>query len=323
MQALKPSSRTTMQSLAFSSFGGPEVLSLIERAVPTPGAGEVLVRVAAATINPTDLLMLSGQQVAMMTNLTPPYIAGMEFSGTVAEVGAGVHDIAAGQRVMGVVNPRRPAGGAHAQYLCVAASSVAPLADSVDLVQAATVPMNGLTCLAALQALDLRAGQKLLVTGGAGVVAGLAIQLAKARNITVVADAKEADVDHLRTLHVDHLVPRGDGLEAAVRLLYPEGVDGLLDTALLGDRVSGLVRSGGASVALRKSHPITDPRLRNSLVSVVEQMHDTASLRHLSEVLANGTLTTRIAERFPLSEGTQAMRLAEQGGLKGRVVLLC
>lgn len=323
MQTLPPVPAATMQALAFSSFGGPEVLVLTECALPSPRADEVLVRVAAATINPTDLLMRSGQQASMMQDLVPPYIAGMEFSGTVAGVGGDVHDIAVGQRVMGVVNPRRPSGGAHAQYLCVAASSVALLAATVDLVQAATVPMNGLTCLAAFQALDLQPGQTLLVTGGAGVVASLAIQLAKANQLTVLADASEADLPYLRKLQVDHAVPRGAETDAAVRRLYPTGVDGLIDTALLGNRAAALVRDGGSSVALRKSHPITDLRLRNSLVSVVAQMHNTAGLRHLGQLLADNALITRVARSFPLSEGADATRFAEQGGLKGRVVLAC
>ncbi|RYF41174.1 MAG: NADP-dependent oxidoreductase, partial [Comamonadaceae bacterium] len=132
MSTDKNAARATMQALAFSEFGGPEVLNLIEREKPVPASGEVLVRVAAATINPTDLLMRSGKQASMMVGLTPPYIAGMEFSGTVAEVGAGVVDLAVGQAVMGVVNPRTPTGGAHSQYVCIAASSVAVLADSID-----------------------------------------------------------------------------------------------------------------------------------------------------------------------------------------------
>lgn len=312
-----------MRALVFSRFGGPEVLSIMELAKPAPTEDEVVVRVAAATVNPTDLLMRSGQQAAMMLGLTPPYIAGMEFSGTVDAVGSGVATLILGQRVMGVVNPRTPGGGAHAEYVRVPASSVAPLETSIEFAHAATVPMNGLTCLAALHALDLNPGQTLLVTGGAGVLASFAIQLAKARGLTVVADSSETDKEHLHSLHVDETVPRGAAMDAAVRSRFPAGVDGLLDTALLGGRAGALVRDGGTTVSLRKSHLITDPRLRNSYVSVIEQMHNNAALRHLGTLLSSGALATRVACRMPLSKGEEANRLAEQAGLRGRVVLEC
>ena len=174
-----------MLAVGFVEFGGPQVLRTIELPEPSPAAGEVVVRVAASTVNPSDLMMRSGQQASLMTSLAPPFIAGMEFSGHIYSVGEGVHELTVGQPVMGVVNPRRPAGGAHAQYVCVPAASVVVVDSSQDLIAISTIPMNGLTSLASLQALALRPGDTLLVTGGAGVLAGYAIQLAKAVGVRV------------------------------------------------------------------------------------------------------------------------------------------
>lgn len=129
-------------AVLFMEFGGPYVLSIKELPRPMPGQGEVVVWVTASTVNPTDLMMRSGQQASLMVGLVPPYIAGMEFSGHIHSVGEGVASLASGRPVMGVVHPRRPACGAHAQYVCVPAASVVPLDLSVDLLQAATVPMN-------------------------------------------------------------------------------------------------------------------------------------------------------------------------------------
>lgn len=310
-----------MQAIGFMAFGGPQVLRLMELPLPIPAAGEVVVRVAASTVNPTDLLMRSGQQAALMTGLTPPYIAGMEFSGHVHSVGEGVSGLTAGQPVMGVVNPRRPAGGAHAQYVCVPAASVVVLDGSVDLVAASTVPMNGLTCLAALQSLALRPGNTLLVTGGAGVLAGYAIQLAKSDGLRVIADAKEADRESLRLLGVDEVVPRGDGFEAAVQQRCPQGVDGLLDTALLGDRAAALVRDGGGAISLRRSHPINDARLRCGYVAVTDHMADTAALQRLADMLRAGTLKTKAGQLIPMSDAAWGNELMERGGLRGRAIL--
>jgi NADPH:quinone reductase-like Zn-dependent oxidoreductase len=180
-----------MLAVSFEAFGPPDVLEIAERPEPVAEPGGVVVRVAASTVNPTDLMMRAGGQAAMMTQLAPPYVAGMEFSGTIESVGAGVAFVP-GQRVIGVVNPRRPAGGAHAERVAVPAVSVAPVPDGVDLVAAATVPMNALTALLALELVDLEPGQSLLVTGGAGMLGGYVVRLARRAGLTVVANGRDS-----------------------------------------------------------------------------------------------------------------------------------
>ena len=161
-----------MQAVTFSEFGGPEVLQIVENAVRRPEPGEVTIDVAAASINPTDIMMRSGAQAKTMTDLLPPYIAGMEFSGRVAGIGQGV-GLRVGQPVIGVVNSRRPDGGAQAQQICVPAAWVAAINDEIHLMAAAAVPMNSLTAVLALEMLDLSPGQTLLVTGGTGIMGRL------------------------------------------------------------------------------------------------------------------------------------------------------
>src|SRR3982751_80557 len=129
-----------MRAVTFSEFGGPDVLRIIEMPLPEPGDHEIVVRVEAAPVNPTDIMMRSGKQASLMTGLKAPYIAGMEFAGRVHSVGTHVSGLTVGQSIMGVVNPRRPEGGAHAEFIRVPAASVAALAPSVHLVEAATVP---------------------------------------------------------------------------------------------------------------------------------------------------------------------------------------
>lgn len=310
-----------MFAVTFDEFGGPDVLRINERPIPVPGEGEVVVRVAASPVNPTDNLMRSGQQASMMTSLTPPYIAGMEFAGHVHSVGSGVSTVSVGQPVIGVVNPRRPAGGAHTQYVCVPAVSIASLDPSFDLVEASTVPMNSLTAQMAIDFLNLPPGSKVLVTGAAGVLGGYVIQLAKLAGLFVIADAKETDIPWLRRLKVDETVPRGEAMYATVRQRWPQGVDGVVDTALLGTPVGALVADGGPAVSVRRTHPIQDPRLRQHAVSVIEQMANTAALQRLARLLQEGAFITRIERRMPMSEAAEAYRITEQGGLRGRLVL--
>lgn len=311
-----------MRAVAFMEFGGADVLRTVELEEPVAGPGEVLVKVMAAPVNPTDLMMRSGQQAALMTSLTPPYIAGMEFAGYVHRLGGDSAGLAIGQAVMGVVNPRLPAGGAHAEYIRVPTASLVPLDPGVDLAEAATVPMNGLSAKMVIDALEPRPGSTLLVTGAAGAVGGYVIQLAKHAGLTVIADAKDADVELVRRLGADTIVPRGDAMEAAVRRVCPHGVDGLVDGALIGDRATALVRDGGTAVSLRRSNPINDARLRARYVSVIDQIGNTAALAWLAELVRDGILTPRVGMRLPMTEAAQAFRLVEQGGLRGRVVLM-
>lgn len=313
---------TDMRALGFWDFGGPDVLRVIELAVPAAAAGEIVVRVVAATVNPTDTLMRAGKQAAMMTALEPPYIAGMEFAGHVHSLGVGVDGFTVGQPVMGVVNPRRLRGGAHAGYVVASVPSLALLPDTVDLIEAATVPMNGLTALMIMELVGLRTGQSLLVTGAAGAVGGYVVQLAHDAGIIVLADARDSDAKLMCSLGADHIVPRGDGMAAAVQRLFPGGVDGLVDAAVLGARAGAFVRSGGVAVSLRKSNPINDPRLRTHYVSVLDQMSNTAMLARLADLLVRRVLTPRVAHRLPMARAAEAHTLVEAGGLRGRVVLL-
>jgi len=311
-----------MLAVAFMEFGGPEVLRVMEIESPVADAGEVVVRVVASTVNPTDTLMRSGLQATLMSDLFPPYVAGMEFAGYVHDIGEGTTPLKIGQPVMGIVNARRHGGGSHAQHISVPASSLAPLEHSIDLVEAATVPMNGLTAMMALEALALPPGKTVLVTGAAGTVGGYSIELAKHAGLTVIADASENDVDLIHRLGADEVVPRGDAMNDAVQRLSPDGVDGLIDGALLGQRANPLVRDGGTVVSLRRSHVAEDPRLVNRYVAVTEHVTDTAALVSLSKHLSEGILTPRIAFRLPMTEAAQAHRLVERGGLRGRAVLM-
>lgn len=311
-----------MKAVIFTEFGGPEVLHLANLPMPVPGAGQVLVRVAASTVNPTDLMMRNGMQASLMTSLAGPFIAGMEFTGVVESAGEGV-TFAAGARVLGVVNPRTPAGGAYAEYIVVPAASVAELATHVDLVAAATVPMNALTASMALDQSGLQPGQTLLVTGGTGMLGGYVLQLARERGLRTIAAGRHEDRELLASLGADIILSRDDELAVAVRAHCPEGVDGLIDCALLGKAASASVRHGGTAIGVRKANPIEDERLKIGYVAVTNGMEDTNTLRRIADLLGQGKLTPRVAAAgvFEYQEAAAAHRMAEAGGYRGRVVV--
>jgi NADPH:quinone reductase len=220
------------------------------------------------------------------------------------------------------VDARRPEGGSHAEYVRVPASSLSPLSAQADCAEAAAIPMNGLTAKTAVGTLGLQPGETMLVAGGAGVVGSFVIRLAKAAGLIVVADAKEEEMELLRRKGADVVVPRGGAMEADVRRAYPDGVDGLIDTALLGARAAALVRNAGVALSLRRSHPITDPRLQARYLNVPSKAADTASLVRLAKLYRNGALTPHVAARIPFTAATRVHGLVEQGGLRSRVALL-
>jgi NADPH2:quinone reductase len=310
----------TMRAVGLDEFGGPGVLHVVELPVPEPQAGEVRVRVAAATVNPTDVLFRSGRQLARMAGMTPPYIPGMEFAGAVDLPGPGV-DLRPGSKLMGIMQPRSERGGAQAEFVVASAQSVVPIPGGIDFAHAATVPMNGLTALMAVQAANVLPGEPLLITGAAGAVGGYCVQLAKAGGMTVLADAKEQDELLVRNLGADYIYRRGPHLADAVRARWPAGVAGLIDAALMGPIVYAVVESNRRVVALRATGPDPAGRLQVSDVSVTEQASNTAALRKLADLTAQGVLTPRVAQCLPMGAASQAHELLAAGGVRGRLVL--
>jgi NADPH:quinone reductase-like Zn-dependent oxidoreductase len=312
-----------MKAVTFPEFGGPEVLQITERPDPSPAAGEVVVAVSASTVNPTDLMTLRGLRAPLMNDLTPPYTAGMDFSGQIVSVGEGVSAFRTGQPVVGVVSPRRPGGGAQAEQICVPAVSVAPVMEGTDLIAAATVPMNALTGMLCLELLGLAPGQTLLITGAAGMLGSLSAQLALLDGLNVLANAGETDRDFLSSLGLRTILPRDEGLEDAVRAVCPEGVDGVIDGALIGQKISRLVRDGGGIVSPRASYRIEDPRLKISYVQVTSGVEDQEKLTRIGRLVDEGKLAARVAPDgvFPFANAADAYRMAQKGGFRGRVVI--
>jgi NADPH:quinone reductase-like Zn-dependent oxidoreductase len=313
-----------MKAVTFAEFGGPEVLQITEKPDPTPAAGEVTVAVTASTVNPTDLMTLGGLRAPLMADLPRPYTAGMDFSGHISAVGDGVTSVRPGQAVIGVANPRSTAGGAHAQVLRVPAASVAPVGENTDLVAAATVPMNALTALLCLELLGLRPGQTLLVTGATGMLGSLSAEIALLDGLDVVVNAADKDKDFLAGLGLKTILPRDVAdLASALRTAYPEGVDGVIDGALIGQQISHLVRDGGGIVSPRASYTIDDPRLKVDYVQVTKGVEDADKIGRISTLLGAGQVTPRVAPDgvFPYTDAAAAYARAKAVGLRGRVVI--
>lgn len=311
-----------MRAIAVTEFGGPEALHLVELPDPEPGPGEVRIRVRAATVNPTDTGLRAGLRARRGGDeLPPPYVPGMDAAGVLDALGEGVEgDLQVGEHVMAVVLPRGTRGG-YAELVCVPAGSVARVPRGVSDVEASTLPMNGLTARLALDLLDLSPGQVLGVTGSAGAVGGYAIQLGKVDGLRVVADAAERDEALVRSLGADEVVRRGDDVAERFRAVVPRGVDGLVDAALLHDKVVPAVRDGGRIASVRPFSGTTERAVTSVLVLVSEYATEQAKLDRLRQLVEEGKLTLRVAETYPAEQAPEAHRRLEAGGTRGRLVL--
>jgi NADPH2:quinone reductase len=309
-----------MRAVGVPRFGGPEVLEVVDLPEPVPAEGEVRIRVAAATVNPTDIGLRDGHRADALKDLPPPWVPGMELAGEIDAVGPG-SEWSPGQRVIAIVLPFRPLGGAQAELVVVPDASVAEVPDGVTLEQAATLPMNGLTVRRAFDLLGLDGGQTLAVTGSAGAVGGYAIELAKLEGLVVVADAAPADEALVRGFGADLVVPRGTGCAQAIRAAIPGGVDAVLDAALLGTAILPAVRDGGQLAAVRPFQGESERGIEIRAVSVAEYATNQGALRELVRRAGAGQLTLRVAETFAPERAGDAHRRLEAGGVRGRLLI--
>ena len=309
-----------MRAVGVRRFGGPEVLEVVELDEPVPGEGEVRVRVAAATVNPTDVGLRMGRWERQLGERPPPWVPGMELAGHIDAVGPGT-DWSVGDRVMAIVVPTGPHGGGQAEQVVVPAASVARSPAGASDAQAATLPMNGLTVRLALDRLALEPGQTLAVTGAAGAVGGYAIELGKLEGLTVVAVAAPGDEALVRKLGADIVVPRGERCVGAILGAVPGGVDGVIDAALLHAAILPAVRDGGSLAAVRAFEGESERGIAIHQVFVSEYAANQAALAALGEFAQAGRLTLRVAETFPPERAGDAHRLLEAGGVRGRLLI--
>lgn len=311
-----------MRGVGLYEFGGPEVLRVVDLPEVNAGRGEVCIRVYAASVNPTDVGLRNGSRAEALREIAPPHLPGMDVAGVVDEVGPDTEtELAIGDAVMAMVIPRG-SHGAYRESIVLAADSVARAPTGASHVEAATLPMNGLTARQSLDQLALQPGQTIAVTGAAGCYGGYVVQLAKAEGLRVIADASPADEQLVRDLGADVIVPRGDDVAAQIRKVAPNGVDGLADGAVLRDLVVTAVRDGGAFVSVRGWEGNGERGITFHRTWVRTYDHRADLLDRLRQQAEEGILTLRVAATYPPEQATEAHRRLEAGGTRGRCVIV-
>jgi NADPH:quinone reductase-like Zn-dependent oxidoreductase len=314
-----------MRAVTFSRLGGPDVLEVSDLPTPQPGPGEVRIRVAAATVNPTDISFRSGRQfsVAQLAEMgvMPPFIPGMELGGVVDAVGPGT-SWRVGDRVMAIVNPRRPGGGAQAELVVVPAASVARVPEGISLEAAATLPMNGLTVRLAFDQLALTRGQTLGVTGAAGAVGAYAVELGVSEGLRVIAVGRAHDEALVKKLGAETFIPSGDSAMRAVYGAARGGVDGMVDAAVLDAAVLPAIRDGGKLATVRGWSGPSERGITILPVRVTSYVENGDALDRLGRLVAEKRLTLRVAETFPPERTADAQQKLAAGGTRGRLVIV-
>ncbi|MEU1911568.1 NADP-dependent oxidoreductase [Streptomyces massasporeus] len=295
-----------MRAVVVNAFGGPENVEVVETEVPEPGAREIRIKVAAASLNPVD----AGVRAGVFGGAGKRIGLGWDVAGTVDAVGV-ASSWSVGDEVValdyGMVKPL----GTHAEYVVVDTDAAALAPTTVDAVRAASLPLNALTASQALDRLELAPGDALLVTGAAGAVGGYAVQLAAHRGISVTGLAREGDEAFVRSLGA------GGFIGGAVA---DRDFDAVLDAAVLGEPALAAVRDGGRYIGVI---PQAEPAsVRGVRTGAVEVSADGARLAELVRLVDEGVLTTRVAETFALEDAAKAHARLDGGGVRGRLVLV-
>jgi NADPH:quinone reductase-like Zn-dependent oxidoreductase len=305
-----------MKAAFIERHGGPEVLKFGEMADPVASSGEVVVDIVAASVNGADWKVREGKsgQLAHF-----PYILGRDFSGVVSAVGEGVTDLRVGDEVFGVCDVGQE--GAYAEKIAIKAAIVAKKPDSLSHVDAAALALTGLTAICTVEdCLKLKAGETILVQGGAGGVAAFAIQLAKHLGARVMTTASKTNHDYLRAIGADEIID----YNAVDFTTVVRDCDAVFDTV-------------GGEVALR-SYAVLKPDGRAAFIASGSQApkpdrsdvvglrpavgRDRPHLERILELVDIGAVRPPEVTRYKLSEAVAAHEVSESRHFRGKLVFL-
>jgi NADPH:quinone reductase-like Zn-dependent oxidoreductase len=309
----------TMRAISQEDLGGPDVLREVDLPRPEPGPGEILVRVRAAGVNPTDW---KHRRTGMFLG-EPPFVLGWDASGVVEHVGFGVTLFSPGDEVFGMV-PYPSGVGTHAEFVKGPARAFTRKPSEVDHVQAGAIPLAALTAWQALvDTADISDGDRVLVHAAAGGVGHLAVQIAKARGAHVIGTASSPKHEFVRSLGADEVIDyrHTDFAEAVT------DVDAVLESIGGADQVTRSVRTlrdGGVLVSLLPvdtQEAIDEASRRGVRIAQMLVEDDHQGMRSVAALVARGALRATIAETFPLAEAARAHEAGETGHTTGKLVL--
>jgi len=300
-----------MKAIVMHEYGGPEVLKFEDYPDPIAGPGEVLVRVAAASVNPIDYKRRAGLTKDFYP-LQFPGLIGVDMSGTVVKIGPGVNDFSVGDQVFAM------ADNTYAELCVVKATVLAKVPKGLDLIEAAALPLITTTGNQLLAATEIKAGETVMVVGAAGNVGRSAVYTGKSRGATVIAGVRKVQVDTAKTVGADQAVATDD--DAAIAILAP--LDAVADAVggKTAEKLIAKVKPGGvyASVVEPPQNAAEYPAVK---VEHVFSKFDRKTLGFMAEAVRDGKLAIPISRKMPLREAAEAHAAAEKGGI-GKILLV-
>jgi NADPH:quinone reductase-like Zn-dependent oxidoreductase len=305
-----------MKAVFIERHGGPEELKFGDLPDPVAKAGEVVVDIHAASVNGADWKVRTGQSYPQANF---PYVLGRDFSGVVSATGPGVRDFAVGDAVFAVCDVGQE--GAYAEKIAIKAAIVAPKPASISHADAAAVALAGLTALVAVEdTLRLKPGESILIQGGAGGVASIAIQLAKHIGARVITTASAPNHAYVRTLGADEVIDYS--AQDFSKVLA--GLDAVFDT-VGGDtaaRSFAVLKPGGRAAFIASGAQAPKPT-RAGVDSLRPQVgRDRPHLERLAELVVAGAVRIPEIRRFALAEAAAAHQVSQSRHLRGKLVLL-
>jgi NADPH:quinone reductase-like Zn-dependent oxidoreductase len=299
-----------MKAIVVHEYGGPEVLKYEEYPDPVPGTGEVLVRVAASSVNPIDYKRRAGLTKDFYP-LKFPGLIGVDIAGTVAKIEPGVQGFSVGDQVFAM------ADNTYAELCVVKAAVLAKVPKGLDLIQAAALPLVTTTGNQLLLATEIKAGQTVLVLGAVGNVGRSAVFTAKARGATVLAGVLKRQIDEAKTVGANQVIATDD---TAIADIPP--VEAVADAVggRTAEKLIARVKPGGvyASVVAPPQNAAEYPSVK---VVKVFSKFDRKTLEFMAKAVEDGKLVIPIGLKLPLSEAARAHAMAEKGGV-GKILLV-
>ncbi|MGE7435462.1 NADP-dependent oxidoreductase [Kitasatospora sp. NPDC001175] len=297
------------KAFGFVAYGGPENQEFLDRPIPSPGPGQLLIAVRAAGVNPVDWKIRQGY---LATGRPLPAVLGCEVSGVVEVVGQGVEGFSAGDEVFGPT-----VAGGYAEHTLLDAATCAHKRPDVSFTQAATLPVAAATAYDAVQQLDLGSGRTLLILGIAGGVGTAAAQLAKGHGLTVLGTAGDGNQAYVESLGATR-IRYGAGVADRIRAVAPDGVDGLLDLVGGDDLRAAAVTLNDPAKLVSTVDPATAAELGGAFV---RRSGGADTLEALAKLVAFDALDPHIAATYTLEHAAHALSEVESGHVRGKLVL--
>jgi NADPH:quinone reductase-like Zn-dependent oxidoreductase len=305
-----------MKAAFIEQHGGPEVLKFGEMPDPVAASGEVVVDIIAASVNGADWKVRDGKSGQLSKF---PYILGRDFSGVVSALGDGVTDLRVGDEVFAVCDVGQE--GAYAEKIAIKAAIVAKKTAALSHVDATALALAGLTAICAVEdTLKLKAGETILIQGGAGGVASFAIQLAKHLGARVITTASAANHDYVSQIGADEIID----YNAADFAKVVKDCDAVFDTVGgdVAQRSYTVLKPGGRAAFIASGAQAPKPD-RGDVVGLRPSVgRDRPHLERIVALVANGAVRPPEVTRYKLSEAVAAHRLSESRHFRGKLVFL-